>query len=1165
MKHLPFARPGLWLLLPGILLLVFFTGSAQTNTTNAKATAPLMLSETRDSNLHLREALLRIKKTYGVDILFADDLVRDITVSTGGAWTKSANAEEALKNLLKDLQLKYRMVKKDTYVIFAVQTDDPAAHLPGKKLVETQTLPEAMITPAVNTAEKNKASGKIAQFLLKGTVVDEAGRGLSGVSVTVKDSRTGTSTDESGHFTIAIDKDKPILVFSNIGFEPQELAVTGDRESIKIILKSVSNLLNDVVVIGYGTTKRKDLTGSVASIGTKEIKSQPINSFNQAIQGRVAGVQITQSSNSPGGGITIRVRGGNSISASNDPLYVVDGFPLPVPSAATGAASSGANFANPLSTINPNDIESIEILKDASATAIYGSRGANGVVIVTTRRGKAGQSGVDFETYLGLQRVTRMLELGNAMDHLNMKNEQLANLGFASRYGNPAGPYPKPIAEYGEGTNWQREIFRTAPIQNYQLSVTGGNDKVRYLVSGNYFNQDGIVIANNFKRYVARFNLDAKLAEWVKIGTNFTASRTLNNGVNEDGGSTVNPVGIAITVSPASPVYDASGNWQLLNLGPGSGFNSIPNPVAVQRTSTNLLTTDRVLGNFFADFTLAPGFKAHISAGADVLNSRLNVFYTPQTLIGNGRNGYGSNGSSNNLNLLNENTITWSKQLNANHAIDVLAGITFQSNQEQRTYQEAEGFPNYILGANSLGTGSKLIATNSAFEKWGLNSYLTRINYRFKDQYLFTFTAREDGSSRFGKNNKYGFFPSGAFAWRVSDEKFLRNSRLISDLKFRASYGITGNDGIGLYNSLSRYNIGRTVFNDVEVLTNQVQRIENPDLKWEKTAQLDIGIDAGFFKDRISIVADFYVKKTSGLLLNVELPATTGSTTVLRNVGSVQNKGFEFTINTVNLEGGRKKFGWTTSGNISINKNRVLSLANGVDRFFSGQTVVQVGQSIGSFYGNVFDGIWQTAAEIAAAGLLAPAGTLPGAYRYKDVNGDKVYNESNDRMILGNGLPKYIFGVTNTFTFIGFDLAIFFQGVQGNKVYNGSRVSLETSDPSTNFSKRNVLDHWTVANPSNERASIRQWRTPNVFDYYLEDGSFVRLKNVSLGYQFPVNGKWIKKARIYVSAQNLFVITSYLGYDPEVNGNFNSNTVYGVDNYNYPPARTFLVGATISL
>jgi len=1167
MKLSPCARGGLYLLLMISQLVTTATAIAQQAATNtAVALQQAGPGLNGDSNLNLRDALLLIKKTYQADILFDDDIVKGIVVSNTGTWAKATNAEDALKNLLKDLQLKYRVVKKDSYIIFAAGKTNNKTPQPvtGNTPGNTGSPGNTVGIENENTQKGNEGLRK-TDTEIRGEVTDETGKQLQGVSIAIRGTKKGTSTIANGSFTLEMPENKVVLVFSNVGFETQEIAVQDNRELLRVVMKATSSLLNDVVVIGYGTTRRKDLTGAVASIGVKEIKSQPINSFNQAIQGRVAGVQITQSSNSPGGGITVRVRGGNSISASNDPLYVIDGFPLATPGAATGAASSGASYANPLSTINPNDIESIEILKDASATAIYGSRGANGVVIVTTKRGKTGQSGADFETFTGWQRVTRMLELGNAMDQLNMKNEQLANLGFASRYGNPTGPYPKPVAEYGEGTNWQKEIFRTAPIQSYQLSVTGGNDKVRYLLSGNYFDQDGIVIANNFKRYVARVNIDAKINEWIKLGANVTASRTLNNGVNEDGGYFVNPVGAAITISPASPVYDANGNWQLLNFGPGSGFNAIPNPVAVQRTSTNLLTTDRMLGNFFADFTIAPGLKAHISAGADVLNSRLNVFYTPQTLIGNTRNGYGSNGTSNNLNLLNENTLMWSKEMGTDHSFDVLAGITFQSNQEQRTYQEAEGFPNYTLGANSLSAGSKQIFTNSSLEKWGLNSYLTRINYRFRDRYLFTFTAREDGSSRFGKNNKYGFFPSGAFAWRASDENFLKNNRHITDLKFRASYGITGNDGIGLYNSLSRYNIGRTVFNDVEVLTNQVSRIENPDLKWEKTAQLDIGIDAGFFKDRLTIVADYYVKKTSGLLLNVELPATTGSTTVLRNVGSVQNKGFELAINTVNIPAGKNKFGWITSGNISFNKNRVLSLANGVDRFFSGQTVVQVGQSIGSFYGNVFDGIWQSTAEISAAGLLAPAGTLPGAYKYKDVNGDKVYNESNDRMILGNGLPKYIFGLTNNFTFKGFDLAIFFQGVQGNKVYNITGTALVTSDPSTNFSKLNVIDHWTQTNPSNERASIRQWRTPNVFDYYLEDGSFVRLKNVTLGYQLPINVRWIKKARLYVSGQNLFVVTSYKGYDPEVNGSFNSNTVYGIDNFNYPPARTILIGATISL
>ncbi|MES2378940.1 MAG: TonB-dependent receptor [Bacteroidota bacterium] len=1010
--------------------------------------------------------------------------------------------------------------------------------------------------------EKEKPIQVKVAIDVSGKVTDQTGKALIGVTVKVKGSTLATFTDTEGNYSIRSADDDGILVFSSVGFTTQEISIN-KKNRIDVVLQEEISKLNEIVVVGYGTQKRKDLTGSVSSIGAKEIKLQPINSFNQALQGKVAGVQITQASNAPGGGITIRVRGTGSISGSNDPLYVVDGYPLANPALPTGAANGGAPYANPLSTINPNDIESIEVLKDASATAIYGSRGANGVVIVTTRRGKAGQTAVDFETYTGTQRVTKMLELGNAMDHLNLKNEQLANLGFASRFGNPTGPYPKPVSAYGDGTNWQQEIFTDARMQNHQVSVTGGTEKARYLVSGNFFDQDGIVIENKFKRYATRFNLDAQLFERIKIGSNITISRTINNGVNETGAS-YSPVGAAVSISPASPVYDTNGAWQLINFGPGSGFSTVANPVAMQKTSTNALTSDRVLGNIFGQVTILPGLSARVSIGADILNARRNVFYTPQTLVGSDRNGYGSNGSSNNVNLLNENTVTYNKQINADHAFEFLAGVTFQTNTEERAYLETEGFPNYTLGANNLGAGDKLIASRTALEKWGLNSYLARVNYRFKDRYLFTVTAREDGSSRFGANNKFGFFPSGAFAWRVSEESFLKNNKLISDLKLRASYGITGNDGIGLYNSLSRYVIGRTVFNDVEVLTNQIDRIENPDLKWEKTAQLDVGFDVGFFNSRLNVTADYYVKKTSDLLLAVELPATTGSTSVLRNVGSVENRGFELAFNTVNIESKGKGFNWTTSANISFNRNKVLSLANDVNRFFVSNGVVQVGESVGSFYGNVFDGIWQTQAEITAAGPLATTGALPGAYKFKDVDGNGVYNEANDRKILGNGLPRFIFGFTNTMSFKNFDLSVFLQGVQGNKVYNIPRTLLDGSDPSTNMLKAAIDDHWTATNPSNKRASIRQWRTPSTFDYYLEDGSFMRVKNVTLGYQIPVKSTIVKKARIYLSAQNLLTVTKYLGFDPEVNAAFNNATVYGLDNFNYPPARTFILGATVS-
>jgi TonB-linked SusC/RagA family outer membrane protein len=1107
------------------LLATFLSASANGHAQN------ISLNE---KNASLEKVFAEIEKQSGYTFIATKELLqtaKPITIAIS-----DASVEKVLDLCFKEQPLSYTIISR----LIVVKKRDP-------KLV-------ALLDPVQKKIP--------VQRPITGQVTNAEGQPVAGASVVVKGTNQGTKTDDKGAFTINVPEGQAVLVISSVGFETQEVDVSGKTE-VNITLAAAVGQLNDIVVIGYGTQRRKDLTGSVSSINAKEVKSQPVNSFNQALQGRVSGVQITQASNAPGGGITIRVRGGNSISGSNDPLYVVDGYPLSIPASPTGAASGGAPYANPLSTINPNDIESIEVLKDASATAIYGSRGANGVVIVTTRRGKAGQTAVDYETYVGVQKVTKMLELGNAMDHLNLKNEQLANLGFAIRYGNPTGPYPKPIAEYGEGTDWQREIFRTAGMHNHQLSITGGTAKARYLVSANYFDQNGIVITNNFKRYAARFNLDAQLSDRIKIGSNFTVSRTINNGVNETG-YTSSPIGGALTASPASPVYDASGNWQLLNVGPGSGFTAIANPVAVLKTSTNTLNSDRVLGNVFGQVDIIPGLVARVSFGADVLNARRNVFYTPQTLIGSDRNGYGSVGTSNNINLLNENTVTYSKQINPNNAFDLLGGVTFQTNQESRTYQEAESFPNYSLGANNLGVGDKMIANRSNLEKWALVSYLARANHRFKDRYLFTATARTDGSSRFGKNNKYGFFPSGAFAWRVSEENFLKQSKLINDLKLRVSYGITGNDGIGLYNSLSRYLSGRTVFNDVEVLTNQIERIENPDLKWEKTAQFDVGVDLGLFNNRLNITADYYIKKTSDLLLSVELPVTTGSTTVLRNVGTVENRGVEFSFNSVNIQRGGKGFNWTTSGNISFNRNKVTALANGVDHFFSGQTIIQVGEPVGSFYGNVFDGIWQTKEEIAAAGKLAITGALPGAYRFKDVNGDGVYNESDDREIIGSGLPKLIFGLTNTLTFKGFDLSVFLQGVEGNKIYNITRTFLETSDPGSNSLKINVTDHWTPTNPSNVRASIRQWRLPAMLDYYIEDGSFLRIKNINLGYQLPVSGKVIKKVRVYASVQNLVTFTSYRGYDPEVNASGNSNTVYGLDNFNYPPARSFILGSTVS-
>jgi len=1020
-------------------------------------------------------------------------------------------------------------------------------------------------SPAVISVEKS-SEAKV-DIPVKGTVTDDNGSGLPGVSIVVKGTNLGTTTDPEGKFKIGIPTANSILIFSYVGYLAQEVTV-GAQTTFTISLKADTKALNEVVVVGYGTVKKRDLTGSVASIGSAEIKAQPVSGLNQALQGRVSGVQVTQSSNAAGGGVQVRVRGGNSISASNEPLYVIDGFPVTNPTPAQGLNSGNTRsdaFPNVLATLNPNDIESMEVLKDASATAIYGSRGANGVVLITTKRGKEGQSNIEFETFYSISRITKMHALVNASESLKAKNEQLVNLGRTERFGTDPAYGTKKPDDYLLGTDWQREIYRDAPTQNYQLTLSGGNDKLRYLVSGNFFNQDGIILTNNFKRYSARMNLDARLTNRIKVGTNFTMTRSDNNLVSEPSvsgaGSTSSPVQSALAATPAMTIFNPDGTYTLNFL----GMSAAANPVAVLKTSTNTLQSDRILGSLFGEINLAEGLTGRISVGGDIINTRRNVFYTPQTSLANTLNGYGSVGNAVSTNLLNENTLNYSKTLNKDHGFDVLAGITFQKNREVRTYTEAQDFPNFSLGAGNLGLGNKLLAPSGSIAQWGLASYLGRVNYRLKDRYLFTFTGRMDGSSRFGANNKYGFFPSGAFAWRVSDENFLRNNTTISDLKLRVSYGLTGNDGIGLYNSLSAYSTGRTVLNDQEQLFIQASRIANQDLRWEKTAQFDAGLDFGLLNNRIQITADYYIKTTNDLLLNVELPATTGFTSVLRNIGSVENRGFELGISSTNINT-PKGLKWTTNGNVSFNKNKVTKLADGVSQYFVGsesEVIVRVGEPLGSMYGVIFDGIYQTADEIKAAGPLAVAGSLPGAPRYKDVNGDGTYNASTDRTVVGNGLPKAIFGLTNNLSYKNFDLSIFLQGVYGNDIFNSTFRQISGGDPGGGLLKEYYDNAWRAGKPSTQYVAVRQWTIP-ISDYWVEDGSFLRVKNVSLSYQLPLKTKWMKRARVYVSGQNLLTFTNYRGYDPEVNSDFNSNTLYGFDRFAYPASRTVTFGANLT-
>ncbi|OGX87048.1 hypothetical protein BEN47_12110 [Hymenobacter lapidarius] len=976
----------------------------------------------------------------------------------------------------------------------------------------------------------------------------------------VKGTTLGTATDAEGKFTLPVAGDDAVLVYSFIGFEAVERRVGSGATVEPVRLKEKSTDLNDVVVVGYGTQRRQDLTGAVASISAEQVAEVPIARAEQILQGRVSGVQVTQTNSEPGGGVSIRIRGTNSINSGNEPLFVIDGFP----------------GAGDLNSINPSDIESIEVLKDASATAIYGSRGANGVVIVTTKKGKAGRNVIDFEAYTGLNTVRKPYELLNAREFATYLNE----VQTLNNQENPtqvrALPYTQEqIADLGKGTDWQDEIFRAARMGNYQLGFSGGNEETRYNLSFNYFDQEGIIINSGFKRGSVRLNLDRKVSD--KINFNFTSqlSRTQQQraNVNTDGGSSGGTVLDALRFNPAVPVRDANGNFTLDNQ-PQPYVEIGGNPVAYAESVRNEQNVLRGLLNAAGTYEIARGLKLRISGGIDLFNSQENRFIPSTVFVGQNTNGFAFKGSATNYSWLNENTLTFDRKLNENNALNVVAGLTFQEFVNERYNASVSNLFTNALGNDNLGIGGNVLTPGSGRNSNTLASYFGRINYRLFEKYLVTFTMRADGSSRFGDNNKFGYFPSAAVAYRVIDENFMKSLPVFSDLKLRASYGITGNQEIGSYQSLARYGLNPYTGGTTRLVGLTASNIPNPDLTWESTASSDFGIDIGILKNRVLLTADYYYKKTSDLLLQVSIPQTSGFSNILLNSGSVQNKGFELGLNTVNVEGAR--FGWKTNLNFSLNRNKVLDL-NGERERFVGQSsgsvfpgaagntgILRVGQPIGAFYGYQFLGIWQTPQEIAESGITDRV--RPGDPRYADLNGNNRI-DGGDRIIVGQAQPDFIYGVTNNFTFGPLGLSLFIQGVEGSSVLNLNRYELESGFVAPNKVKA-VLDRWTGPGTSNTipKANSVLRRNTGITSDVVEDGSFVRLKTATISYTIPVPAgmnKTVKAASIYVTGQNLITITDYTGYDPEVNSFGNSNLSLNTDYNAFPSSRTFIAGVRI--
>ncbi|TLV02298.1 SusC/RagA family TonB-linked outer membrane protein [Dyadobacter luticola] len=989
-----------------------------------------------------------------------------------------------------------------------------------------------------------------AQEVVTGIVKDASGQTIPGATIILKGTSKYAASDVDGKFSIAAPKDFPFTLQVNItGYQQKEIDIYELSEEPAEITLKTANVLDEVVVIGYGTQKKGDLTGSVSSVPQLVLK-QPISSFDRALQGAAAGVQVTQTSGQPGAAVSIRIRGGNSITGGNEPLYVIDGFPVYNSNADASAGVTAGPSINALSSLNPSDIESIEVLKDASATAIYGSRGANGVVLITTKKGKAGQNTLTYDAYYGTQKVLKRVDvMTSAKDWAVLKNEARANSGKAPYYTQDQ------INALGEGTDWQDEAFRSASIQNHQISLTGGDDRTRYAISGNYFKQNGVLLNTDFERYSGRINLDRDFSSKFKVGVNLTASK-ISSQVANDG-----IVNALLSMPPTVNVRDASGKYTYQ-----SEFETpLGNPIATLEKEINKTTTYRMLGNVYGEYTFFDGLVAKVSFGADILNNKQNRYIPSDIYQGANSNPTGKAyvGSKFANTWLNENTLSYSKTFNQKHSISVVAGYTQQAFSVESAIAGSQAFVTDQLTYNDLGSGSVYTQPTSGSSSWALNSYLGRINYSFDQKYIVTISGRADGSSRFGKDNKWGYFPSAAVAWNVSREDFLSSFKTISNLKLRLSAGITGNQEIGQYLSLATLGSNTYFFGGQTYIGFAPNRIANPNLGWETTAQYDGGIDLSLYKNRINFVFDAYYKKTTNLLLNVPLPYTTGQSTSLQNYGSVENKGIELGINTENVTG---LLSWNTNFVFSVNRNKVLTLGDGADYIISGANIAKVGQPLGSFYGYKTNGLFQSGDDIANLPTINPATTKPGDRRYVDINGDNKITQADDRTLIGNAQPKFQGGITNTLSFLNFDLSVFLQGSYGNKLFNQNRQQLELLTGQQNASVA-AYDRWTPENPGNEVQRAFEDPAPVNTSRYVEDASYLRLKNITLGYNLPksITSKiHSSQIKVYISAANLATWTKYTGFDPEVSRNEQSTLGQGIDYSVYPSSKSFLAGLSIS-
>ena len=1014
-------------------------------------------------------------------------------------------------------------------------------------------------------ADKNQS----IEIEITGNVTDSKGIPLGGVNVLEKGTQNGTLTDFDGNFSITVNSTASVLLFSYVGMKSVEQSV-GTNTSLNIQMQDDAQALDEVVVVGYGTQRKKDLTGAISSISESKIEKASITTPDQALKGKVAGVQVRTNSYAPGGGISVKVRGTASISAGGSPLYVIDGMPITT-NLTTGRSSDVGSFGappNPLNSIDPSDIASIQILKDASASAIYGSRAANGVVLITTKKGKFNQQNINLNYSSGISVSSNKLPFLNATQWAQQANDRAVLLGQEKVYTN------QEISAFGEGTDWQDVIYRPAPFANYKISFSGGGEKARYFISENVSPEDGIIRGSGFKRYGTTVNVDANVNDRLKVGENLMFTITQNRVIPTDtkGYEGISNVIDAIYEAPPTIASrDELGAPTVLSDFPLGGGRE--NPLVITDGYKQVENTARVIGNVFADYTFLEGLSLNLKFGFDINDWKYHEYLPIGSQASGGANGKARQSSARNINISQANILTYKHTFNKIHDLTILGGYTYQKNTNEFLDASSQGFPMDDFLYNNLGLGSNVQSPGSSKSEWVLVSYLSRVNYSLLDRYFLAASIRADGSSKFGKNNKYGYFPSVSLGWLISGEDFLKNSNAISQLKLRASFGKTGNEDIGSYNSLSLLGTSFGTRSSYIYGTSNYPiaypgNIANPELSWEKTSEYNTGLDIGLFKRRLGLTLNYYYKKTTDLLLSVPIPSQNGFGSVLKNTGAMLNKGLEIDLNSVNFEG---DFRWTTNFNIAFNKNEILSLGGApfIDVGWVGGGNVtphgkntarlQPGHSVGEFYGSVNEGIWHSQEEIDAVGTMPSA--KPGDIRFKDVNGDGTYDTENDDVFLGNPNPTFSYGFTNDFSYKNLNLHIFMYGEQGNSVLNLS--AQQTAWDGLGVSAKR-LDAWSSSNPDGQYPSAGATNPTRVSSALVEDGSFLRIQNVTLNYQVPLKKDiFIDKVNLAIGVDNLAVFTKYTGYDPEVNSYGNSNSSRGLDRFGYPPSRIYRIGVSL--